>query len=102
MFLERRTRAEEKEKAQKIIQIVFSTVFLFGFIVPGLDKRFGWSEIPVSAVLTADIIILLGNLLIFFVFRQKKLSFSKLMKLMKVRCLTDFTALSGIQCTWVF
>ncbi len=70
MFLERRTRAEEKEKAQKIIQIVFSTVFLFGFIVPGLDKRFGWSEIPVYMVLMADIVILLGYLLIFFVFRQ--------------------------------
>ncbi|MDX9726910.1 MAG: isoprenylcysteine carboxylmethyltransferase family protein, partial [Bacteroidales bacterium] len=67
---ERRTRAEEKEKAQKIIQIVFSTVFLFGFIVPGLDKRFGWSEIPVYMVLMADIVILLGYLLIFFVFRQ--------------------------------
>ena len=69
-FMERRTRAEEKEKAQKIIQIVFSTVFLFGFIVPGLDKRFGWSEIPVYMVLMADIVILLGYLLIFFVFRQ--------------------------------
>jgi len=69
-FLERRTRAEEKEKAQKIIQIVFSTVFLFGFIVPGLDKRFGWSEIPVYLVLIADLVILLGYLLIFFVFRQ--------------------------------
>lgn len=70
MFLERRTRAEEKEKAQKIIQIVFSIIFLFGFIVPGLDKRFGWSDVPVYAVLIADVIILLGYLLIFFVFRQ--------------------------------
>ncbi len=70
MFLERRTRAEEKEKAQKIIQIVFSFVFLFGFIVPGLDKRYGWSEIPVCIVLVADLIILLGYVLVFFVFRQ--------------------------------
>lgn len=70
LFLERRTRAKEKEKAQKIIQIAFSFVFLFGFIVPGLDKRFGWSEIPVWIVLIADLIILLGYLFIFFVFRQ--------------------------------
>lgn len=69
-FMERRTRAEEKEKAQKIIQIVFSFIFLSGFVVPGLDKRFGWSEIPVYIVLMADIVILLGYLLIFFVFRQ--------------------------------
>jgi len=70
LFLERRTRAKEKEKAQKIIQIVFSLIFLSGFVIPGLDKRFGWSDIPINIVLITDIIILLGYLLIFFVFRQ--------------------------------
>jgi protein-S-isoprenylcysteine O-methyltransferase Ste14 len=70
LFLERRTRAKEKEKAQKIIQIVFSLIFLSGFVIPGLDKRFGWSDIPINIVLLTDIIILLGYLLIFFVFRQ--------------------------------
>jgi len=70
LFLERRTRAREKEKAQKIIQIVFSLIFLSGFVIPGLDKRFGWSDVPIYIVLITDIIILLGYLLIFFVFRQ--------------------------------
>ena len=70
LFLERRTRAKEKEKTQKIIQIVFSLMFLSGFVIPGLDKRFGWSYIPIYIVLLTDIIILLGYLLIFFVFRQ--------------------------------
>jgi protein-S-isoprenylcysteine O-methyltransferase Ste14 len=70
LFLERRTRAKEKEKAQKIIQIVFSVIFISGFVIPGLDKRFGWSDIPINFVLITDIIILLGYLLIFFVFRQ--------------------------------
>ena len=70
LFLERRTRAKEKEKAQKIIQIVFSLIFLSGFVIPGLDKRFGWSDIPINIVLITDTIILLGYLLIFFVFRQ--------------------------------
>jgi protein-S-isoprenylcysteine O-methyltransferase Ste14 len=70
MFLERRTRANEKEKAQKIIQIVFSLIFLSGFVVSGLDKRFGWSDVPINFVLVTDIVILSGYLLIFFVFRQ--------------------------------
>jgi len=70
LFLERRTRAREKEKAQKIIQIVFSLIFLSGFVIPGLDKRFGWSDIPINIVLITDIIVLFGYLLIFFVFRQ--------------------------------
>jgi len=70
MFLERRTRAKEKERTQIIIQIVFSVVLLTGFIIPGFDKRFGWSDIPVSIVIVADIVILLGYLIIFFVFKQ--------------------------------
>jgi len=70
LFLERRTRVKEKEKAQKIIQIVFSLIFFSGFLIPGLDKRFGWSDIPINIVLITDIIILLGYLLIFFVFKQ--------------------------------
>ena len=69
-FLERRTRAKEKEKEQLIIQIVFSFVFFSGFIIPGLDKRFGWSNVPLIIVIIADLVILLGYLLIFFVFKQ--------------------------------
>ena len=69
-FLERRTRAKEKEKAQIIIQIIFSLILFSGFIVSGLDRRFGWSNIPFYIVLLADLIILLGYLIIFFVFKQ--------------------------------
>lgn len=71
-FLERRTRAREKEKAQIIIQITFSLIFLSGFIVSGLDRRFGWSSIPFYIVLLADVVILLGYLIIFFVFKQNR------------------------------
>lgn len=69
-FLERRTRAKEKEKVQVIIQITFSIFLLSGFIVSGFDRRFGWSNIPFPIVLLADIVILLGYLIIFFVFKQ--------------------------------
>lgn len=71
-FLERRTRAKEKEKAQLIIQIIFSFIFLSGFIVSGLDRRFGWSNIPFSIVLLTDVVILLGYLIIFSVFKQNR------------------------------
>lgn len=45
MFLERRTRAAEKEKEQKIIQIVFSFFYLLGFILPGFDSKHSASYI---------------------------------------------------------
>ena len=70
LFLERRTKAKEKEKEQIIIQIVFSFIFLSGFVIPGFDKRFGWSDVPIYIVIIANIFILLGYLLIFFVFKQ--------------------------------
>lgn len=69
-FLERRTRTKEKEKQQTIIQIVFSLICFSGFIISGLDHRLGWSNIPIYIVILGDIIILLGYLFIFFVFKQ--------------------------------
>lgn len=70
VFLERRTRLKEKEKEQKIILVVFNLVFIAGFVIPGLDKRFGWSDVPTGIVLITDLIIFLGYMLMFAVFRQ--------------------------------
>lgn len=69
-FLERRSRAKEKEKAQVLISILSSVIFLAGFIIPGLDKRFAWSEVPLHITIIACGVILVGYLIIFFVFRQ--------------------------------
>lgn len=69
-FLERRSKAKEKEKAQVLISILSSVIFLAGFLVPGLDKRFAWSEVPLQMNIIAFVLILLGYLVIFFVFRQ--------------------------------
>ena len=70
MFLVRRTRTKEKEKQQKLIVLLSSIIFISSFVIPGLDKRFNWSHIPTVLVLVADAIILLGYLMIFFVFKQ--------------------------------
>ncbi len=69
-FLERRIRTKEKEKHQKLLSILSTTIFLVGFIITGLDHRYFWSNVPIYIVITADIIVLLGYLLIFFVFKQ--------------------------------
>lgn len=69
-FLERRTRLKEKEKQQKLLSIFSTAIFLAGFIIPGLDHRFAWSNVPIYLIITADIIVLLGYLIIFFVFKQ--------------------------------
>lgn len=69
-FLERRTRVKETEKAQVLIQKLFIIFLLSGFVVSGLDRRFGWSNIPVFIVLITNFVMLLGYLIIFFVFKQ--------------------------------
>jgi len=69
-FLERRTRGKESEKQQVISQILSTLIFLAGFIIPGLDHRFSWSNVPANTSIVADVIVLLGYLIIFFVFRQ--------------------------------
>ena len=69
-FLERRMKAKEKEKQQILISIFSSFIFLAGLIITGLDQRFTWSDVPLYIIILADIIILLGYLIIFFVFKQ--------------------------------
>lgn len=69
-FIERRIKTKEKEKQQKIIQITFTLLILSGYIISGFDKRFGWSDIPTYMVILADTLVLLGYILVFFVFKQ--------------------------------
>jgi protein-S-isoprenylcysteine O-methyltransferase Ste14 len=69
-FLERRLRAREKEAKQRLIVKLGGVVFLIGFLIPGLDRRFGWSSVPPGLALAADIVVLLSYFLVFLVFRE--------------------------------
>ncbi len=68
-LFERRMRGREKEVSQKRI-IVFSWIYLMsGFIIAGLDHRFGWSHVPVWLVILCYIIIMAGYAMVIWVFR---------------------------------
>lgn len=69
-LLERRMRAREREEAQGLIVKLGSFLYLLIYLLPGLDRRFGWSEVPVAAVIIADILILLGYGLFVLVLRE--------------------------------
>jgi protein-S-isoprenylcysteine O-methyltransferase Ste14 len=74
-LLERRTRAgpmAEKERSQKIIQSLASLAFLSTLVVPALDRRFrwfGWCRVPLPVAAAGDVLVVLGFLVIFLVFR---------------------------------
>jgi protein-S-isoprenylcysteine O-methyltransferase Ste14 len=72
-LLERRMRAgpvAEKERSQQIIQSVGTAAFISLLLFPPLDHRFGWSAVPWSMVVAGDVLVAVGFLIIFFVFRE--------------------------------
>jgi len=72
-LLERRMNVgprAEKEPAQKIIMVLATLGFIAMLVFPVLDHRFGWSPVSASMSILGDVLIALGFLFIFFVFRE--------------------------------
>jgi protein-S-isoprenylcysteine O-methyltransferase Ste14 len=70
---ERRVNAgpsAEKETKQKRIQVFASLAFIALMIVPSLDHRFSWSNVPVLVVIGGDILAALGFFIVFLVFKE--------------------------------
>lgn len=59
-LLRKRLDAKEKQAAQKGVQSLAGLVFIAGFVLAGLDFRFGWSDVPLPAVIAASVIFLIG------------------------------------------
>jgi protein-S-isoprenylcysteine O-methyltransferase Ste14 len=72
-LLERRMRAgpaAEKEKSQKIIVTIAFLAFAGEVLIPALDRRFGWSEVPTSVVVLGNALIAISYVGFYFVFRE--------------------------------
>jgi protein-S-isoprenylcysteine O-methyltransferase Ste14 len=64
----------EKEPTQKIIMFFTSLGFIGLLIFPALDHRFVWSRMPSHVALAGDVLVALGFLFIFFVFKENTFS----------------------------
>jgi protein-S-isoprenylcysteine O-methyltransferase Ste14 len=60
----------EKRPAQKCIMFVTSLAFVALLVVPALDRRFGWSDMPLTAVVAGDLLVAIGFGLISRVYRE--------------------------------
>jgi len=69
-LLERRMRLKEKEEKQRKLVQFFRLPFILGFLIPGLDYRFNWSEVSPLLVIIANIMVFLSYLWVFLVFRE--------------------------------
>ena len=78
-LLERRMRGgpfAEKEPAQKVIMSIASLGFIALIVLPGIDHRLGWSDLPPAAAVAGSVLVLLGWIGIFFVFRENSFTSS--------------------------
>ena len=57
-FLKKRLDAKEKQGTQKGVVAFSGLMFIAGFVVAGLDFRFGWSDMPQWVVVAASVLFL--------------------------------------------
>jgi protein-S-isoprenylcysteine O-methyltransferase Ste14 len=69
-LLARRMQVKEKEREQQAIVKLANLACILGFLLPGLDYRYGWSGVPAWASVLADALVFLGYAIVFFVFRE--------------------------------
>ncbi len=71
-LLEKRLDAKEKEKEQSLVVKLSGLMFLAGFIVAGLDFRFGWLPLPEVVCIGACVVFLIGYALYAVVLRENE------------------------------
>lgn len=69
-LVERRMRMKEKRTEQKLILKFSILFFTLTFLLPGFDRRWGWSKVPVWLVITASVFIFLSYTIIFLTMRE--------------------------------
>lgn len=72
-LLERRMRGgplAEKAPAQRIIMLIVSAGFVGSIVVPALDRRFAWSDMPPWVAIGGDMLMIVSWLAIYVVFRE--------------------------------
>lgn len=69
-LLRKRLNAKEKETEQKRVIMLGGAMFFCGFIVAGLDYRFGWVDLPTWVSIIAAIIFLLAYVMYAEVLRE--------------------------------
>lgn len=93
-LLERRLDAKEKEGTQRGVVAAAALLFTAGFVVAGLDHRFGWSRMPSWLVILSSVILLASYALYGEVMREN-VYLSRTVKVQEKQTVVD-TGLYGI------
>ena len=69
-LLRKRLNAKEKERDQSLVIKLSGLMFILGFVLAGLDFRFGWFQLPRGIVIAAAVVFLFGYILFAEVLRE--------------------------------
>lgn len=69
-LLKKRLKVKEQRTEQSLVIKLSGLMFLAGFVIAGLDFRFGWCPLPNGTVIAAAVIFLLAYLLYAEVLRE--------------------------------
>ena len=69
-FLAKRLDVKEKQATQKGVVAFSGLMFIAGFVVAGLDFRFGWSRMPLPVTVVASVLFLFAYALYAEVMRE--------------------------------
>ena len=69
-LLEKRLNNREKRSTQKGVTSLSALMFIAGFVVAGLDFRYGWSRVPLWSVIIAAAVLLISYALYAEVMRE--------------------------------
>lgn len=70
MLLESRLDAKEKEREQNIVVKLSGLMFILGFVLAGLDFRFGWIKLPFIVNIVASVIFIVAYIIYAEVLRE--------------------------------
>jgi protein-S-isoprenylcysteine O-methyltransferase Ste14 len=69
-LLKKRLDAKEKQREQSLVVKLSGLMFVVGFVVAGLDARFGWSRLPLWVSVVAAVVLLAAYTLYAEVLRE--------------------------------
>ncbi len=87
-LLEKRINLNEKEKEQKKYVKLSLILFVVAYIIPGLDFRFSWSQVPLWLVLVSLVLMISGYILFIVVMLQNRYA-SRVIEIQKGQKIID-------------
>jgi len=90
-MLQKRAKPQFKEKWDKIVMLFMGFGFFPTFIIPGFEKKYSWSNVPLLVEIIGFIGLILGLVIIFLVMKENTF-LSKAVEIQKERGHTVITS----------